>query len=97
MPLNTVFFGPWGCNPCRVRYNTRMKNTTTNRFDFDEIIWKIFGFLFILGGVLLLSIPVGLIIHGLVLLFGGMNVLLGIVVVGSLVPFACLLWEVFDS
>ena len=74
-----------------------MKNTTTLLDRFDDLTGKIFGFLFILGGVLLLSIPVGLIIHGLVLLFGGMNVLLGIVVVGSLVPFACLLWEVFDS
>ena len=46
-----------------------MKNTTTNRFDFDEFLEKSFGFLFILGGVLLLSIPVGLILQSLVLLF----------------------------
>ena len=78
-------------------YITDMENTTTNRFDLDEIIWKTFGFLFILGGVLLLAIPVGLIIHGLVLLFGGMNVLLGISVLLSLIPFGFLLWEVFYS
>ncbi len=74
-----------------------MKNTTTLLDRFDDLTGKIFGFLFILGGVLLLSIPVGLIIHGLVLLFGGMNVLLGIVVIASLVPFGFLLWEVFYS
>ena len=73
-----------------------MKNTT-NRFDFDDLIWKSFGFLFILGGVLLLSIPVGLIIHGLVILVGGMNILLGISVLLSLIPFWLLLWEVFES
>jgi hypothetical protein len=35
---------------------------------FDELLWKFFGLSFILGGVLLLAIPVGLVIHGLVLL-----------------------------
>ena len=75
-----------------------MNNDTTTLLDrFDDLTGKFFGFLFILGGVLLLSIPVGLVIHGLVLLFGGMNVLLGISVLLSLIPFGFLLWEVFES
>ena len=75
-----------------------MNNDTTTLLDrFDELLMKFFAFSFILGGVLLLAIPVGLIIHGLVLLFGGMNILLGISVLLSLIPFGFLLWEVFES
>jgi hypothetical protein len=76
-----------------------MKNTTTTLLDrFDELLMKFFGFSFIL---LVFGFPVvlvvGLIIHGLVVLVGGMNVLLGISVLLSLIPFGFLLWDVFNS